>query len=476
MWIVILNFIMQKFLLCIIFILVGCYDGKTLDSTVGQSLYENENLVYDTYRFNDTSKGANIKTIDAVIDDNVSCVKSCMKSSLRIAIVLMNFDNPSITKEINNTLALIKASKISDNYVVKVIHGTDIVQQLTLIKPDIIVGPFKKIDLSLLKTQLHKARLDIPIISLIVRKNTKRKRYVNALNSYNGMHTKLRHPMYNLSYNVEDDMASMMKVLQKRNYQNYIMFAPNNDVGAHIYELFVKQAKKNKQMISMVEFYDTSRNDMTKHINRLKRAIHQEYYENIKNGKIHKNIHSFTKQIQNTKNDIVTLKNGNKYRKKIKTTDAIIIDASPEDFIKIFNIINKDKAFSGITLVGSSRIADAIISALNNDIHLPSETSIIFPSNIAVYRTYYEIYKNTFNIAPTRLSTTVYEAIRYILDVHSKSDIKDGLDVGVLPIFAGLNGTMMVNYKKGTTVRFVNISILENGRVKEIINTYKELK
>jgi hypothetical protein len=454
---------MWKILLCIILVFISCNSEEYIENnTAGQSLYDNENLVYDHYRnsLNEASKVDNKQIFNQqpVDSSGITCTDSCVSSPLRIAIVPMSFGHPDVLSEINNTIALVRASKPSENYTINVINGEqNIMRDLLSLNPDIVVGPFGTQDIPILQKQLKEAGLNIPIISLATR----------GINKDN---------IHNLGYKVEDDISSIMEILKKKNYKHYAMFAPNNDIGASSYETFTKYAKKNKQEISRVEFYETDNPDIEKYINRLKNAIKQTYYENVANGKFQEDNHTFANKIVSRKGDTVILKNGARYYKRTKTLDAIIIDASVKDFPKILDLINQDRAFDNVLLVASPRTADAIIEMLNSPNYTPIDKPILFPSNFGVYRAYYEVYKNTFNSAPTRLSTTIYETIRYILDIHERSTIKDGLNTKALPVFTGLNGTIVVNQNAKTVSRFVNVSRLQNGRVEEIVDSYKQLK
>jgi hypothetical protein len=472
---------MWKILLCIILVFVSCNSEEYIETnTAGQSLYDNENLVYDNYRhsLNETSKIDHTQTVKQQPTDSTSitCKESCVSSPLRIVIVPMSFSHQDVLSEINNTIALVRASKPSENYTINVINGEqNIMRDLLSLNPDIIVGPFGTQDIPILQKQLKEAGLNIPVISLATRGTKNVSRIISVGDQDTEMSTR-KDTIHNLGYKVEDDVASIMDALKKKSYKHYTMFAPNNDIGASSYETFTKYAKKNKQEISRVEFYETDNTDITKYINRLKNAINQTYYENVANGKFQEDNHTFANKIASKKEDTVILKNGTKYHKKTKTMDAIIIDASVKDFPIILDLINQDRAFDNVLLVASPRTTDAIIEMLNSPNNHSIEKPILFPSNFGVYRAYYEVYKNTFNKAPTRLSTTVYETVRYILDIHERSSIKDGLDTKALPVFTGLNGTIVVNQSAKTVSRFVNVSRLQNGRVEEIVDSYKQFK
>ena len=472
---------MWKILLCIILVFISCNSEEYIENnTAGQSLYDNENLVYDHYRnsLNEASTVGNKQIFNqqTVDSSGITCTDSCVSSPLHIAIVPMSFGHPDVLSEINNTIALVRASKPSENYTINVIHGEqNIMRDLLSLNPDIIVGPFGTQDIPILQRQLRDAGLNIPVISLDTRSTKNVSRIITMRDRDTEIAAK-KDTIHNLGYKVEDDISSIMEVLKKKNYKHYAMFAPNNEIGASSYETFSKYAKKNKQEISRVEFYETDNPDIAKYVNRLKNAIKQTYYENVANGKFQEDNHTFANKIVSRKGDTVILKNGARYYKRTKTLDAIIIDASVKDFPKILDLINQDQAFDNILLVASPRTADAIIEMLNNPNYAPIDKPILFPSNFGVYRAYYEVYKNTFNSAPTRLSTTVYETIRYILDIHERSSIKEGLDTKALPVFTGLNGTIVINQNAKTTSRFVNVSRLQNGRVEEIVDSYKKLQ
>lgn len=405
------------------------------------------------------------------------CIKSCTSRPLRIAITPISYSYPEVIKEIQNTLSLIyKSGKVVHN--INIIENDDFENKLSMFKPDIIVGPFNEVDMPILKKHLKNMNLEIPVISLATRNfntNIKNNPVKNTVSIFD--ETK-NSPVYNMGYRVEDEITVLMEFLKSKDYHQYIMLAPNNDLGANTYDLFKKYAKKNGNQISQVEFYEENDESIAKHLERLSHAIKQTYYKNVKTGKAQEDIYSFTKDIVATEGDVVIMKNGSKFYKRYQYVEGIIIDASSKNLKAILDFIYKDPLYRNITIILSPRTVNGIIDILQNDASTASQIGefIVMPTQFATYRPYYELYKNEFNLSPTRLSTTLYESIKYIFEIHEADDIQNHhFNVGKIPVFDGINGIMVADYKNKSFVRYPSIIILKNGVVKEI-NSYEYFK
>jgi hypothetical protein len=272
--------------------------------------------------------------------------------------------------------------------------------------------------------------------------------------------------LYNFGYRAEVGIGSIMSFAKSRGYKNIVMFSSNNEIGGSTYKMFASVAKTNKQEIPIVEFYEANSDEFTKYISRLKSATIQTYYQNINSGKIQKDDFNFTKDITSTEDNIVTHSSGERFHKKYKKVDAIIIDASAKDFQKVYNVIASEEVFKDIPLIGSPRIVDGIIEMLLLG-GGKYEKEIIFPSNFEKYRDYYEVYKNTFNQTPTRFSATIYETIQYLLSAHQIKAIDNinGIAMNKGVILDGVNGKMIPEKDGRTIRRIIDVYSFQNGDV-----------
>jgi hypothetical protein len=161
---------------------------------------------------------------------------------------------------------------------------------------------------------------------------------------------------------------------------------------------------------------------------------------------------------------------GRRFYKKSKTLDAVIIDADLNSLPVIVDFFEKNKDLKNITLVASSRTVDAL--SLKGGEVVNSSVAVFFASNFGIYNEYVQKYLEVYGERPSRLSVTLYETVKYALEVGMKNE---EFKVQSVPVFVGLNGTMAVG-KKGDVERFVNISKLQNGEVREILDSYRFLK
>ncbi len=470
-------FVMQRLLFCLLLMFTSC-NNNNIEKTEMDAQYstgtlsENESLIYDNYKFSNIKKGMNVTLVDEKPDvafeqQSDLCITSCFRKPLKIVILPMNFGSAAIMNEIKNTLTILKFGVNYSKYNIQTLEGTiAAMQSLSTIEPDIIIGPFNEKDTLLLQRQIGLHHINIPIVSL-------------ATKQLPG------DGLYNFGYNVESGVLAIMRYAKDKHYKNLVMFAPNNEIGGNSYKMFLGIAKANKQDISRVELYEPDSDDITKYITRLKSSAIQTYYENLNSGKIQKDDFGFTSQIVATEGNTVTHTSGQKFYKKYKKIDAIIIDSSSKDFKKIYDAIASEEAFKDIPIIGSPRIVDSVIELVlggsngSGTIDVSGsviggytniEKEIIFPANYEKYKDYYEVYKNTFNQPPTRLSATIYETLQYILKVHQVKAIDNisGIAMNKINITDGVNGQLMTDRDGRTIQRVIGIHSFKNGVVKEV--------
>jgi hypothetical protein len=465
---------MYKFFLIVILAFTACASEEYITDVAGQTLHDNENLLYDNYRYAVFNKkqGSSAMGSDLMEVGDVACVDSCITRPLRIAVIPMSFSYPEILTEIKNTVALVQASHSLQNYNIKVLDSTNLSQELLAYSPDIIIGPFTDSDLKALQQHMQETNTSVPVIALTKGKHIRQSsQMLSVIDATDDRGHKF---IYQMGYNAQDDIQSIMGALKTEGYQNFAMFATNDDIGASLYKDFNKIANVNKQDILRVEFYEVDLVDIDKYIARLRKSVKQTYYEHAVTGKVREDTHSFTKHIASKDGNIVTLENKQKYYKKYRILDAIIIDVDSNQISTVLERISQDETLKNITLITSPRSVDAIISTIGDVQYSAIENTILFPSHFALYSAYYNVYRNTFNQKPTRISSTLYEALMYTVKSNEKHDIKEGFKLETIPVFVGLNGTIVLN--KETVHRFVNISKMQRGEVTEVVDTYKNSK
>ena len=465
---------MQKLIL-LVFFLMSCTQRHYVD---GQSLYDNESLVYDNYQHSYLAQEQlqkdtlNVKAVQSapkfeegsnsisrkLSKKDITCTNNCDRHSLRVAIAPMSFDDEVILREIKQTVALLGTQKQSEGAYIKMLDGdgSDVrsyIIQLISFGPNVIVGPFSESDTKSLYQYLMQFDLNIPIVSLTNIKSSK-----EGLNgvSYFG-------------YKVEDDVKSLINTLDNEyGYKNYAMIAPNSKIGSYNYNLFKKHTSINDRKMFRTEFYDADSLNMVKHIQRLKSSLFQVYYENVDNGKISEDSRAFTKKIESTDGDIVTLKNGDKYYKKKSKLDAIIIDALSDNFLNILQEFARNNAFNDTVLIGSSRTTDAIIQTMYNNIGVYRliDKPFLMASNFKFYQMFYNAYTEQFGTNPTRISTTLYETLVYVIKLHHEGGLRNGnIYLQEMPEFVGLNGRIIIPRGSNMVFRHIPVSQLLNGEI-----------
>ncbi len=447
---------MKRLLFCVFLMFVACNNNqipnsvKSLDYN-SSTLADNESLIYDNYKFSNAKKGIEATlTPPQQFAPQEECSISCVRRTLNIAILPMNASNQAIINEIKNSVTMLKFSVNYSKYSVNILEGTTLaMQSINTTVPDIIVGPFNENDVLAVQKQIYSSHTKTPIVSLASQKL-----------SGDGL--------YNFGYNAEVGIVSIMNFAKSRGYKNIAMFASNNEIGGNTYKMFVSAGKANKQEIPVVEFYEANSDDISKYISRLKSATIQVYYQNINSGKIQKDDFNFTKDITATDGNTITHSSGERFYKKYKKVDAVIIDASAKDFQKIYKAIASEEAFQDIPLIGSPRIVDGVIEMLLSDGEKYTK-EISFPSNFEKYRDYYEVYKNTFNQPPTRFSATIYETLQYLLSVQQVKAIDNisGVAMNKGVILDGVNGKMIPEGDGRTIRRVIDVYSFQNGDVKQ---------
>ena len=447
---------MKRLLFCVFLMFVSCNNNRIPNAVMNynaSTLADNESLIYDNYKFSSSKKGMNVQlaTEKQFFPQEEICSTSCVKRSLQVAILPMNTGSSVVINEIQNALTILKFGVNYSKYTVNVLEGTTLaMQSMQAMMPDVIVGPFNEKDVIALQRQISSNHVKTPIVSL-------------ASKNISG------DGLYNFGYRAEVPITSIMNFARGRGYKNLAMFSSNNEVGGSTYKMFASVAKANKQEIPVIEFYESNSDDFTKHISRLKSATIQTYYQNVNSGKIQKDDFNFTKDITSTEGNVVTHSSGEKFYRKYKKVDAIIVDASAKDFKKIYPILASEEVFKDIPLIGSPRIVDGVIEMLLSEGE-KYEKEITFPSNFEKYRDYYEVYKNTFNQTPTRFSATIYETMQYLLNVHQMKPIDNinGVAMNKGVILDGVNGKMIPDEDGRTIRRVIDVYSFQNGDVKQV--------
>ncbi len=445
---------MKRLLFCVFLMFVSCNNNQITNSKYdSSSLSDNESLIYDNYKFSNTKKRMDVKLVpqEHISLQEEICSTSCVRRPLQIAILPINAGGASMMSEIQNALTILKFGVNYSKYTVNVVEGTTLaMQSIQAMMPDVIVGPFNEKDVLAVQKQISSNHTKTPIVSL-------------ASKNISGG------GLYNFGYRAEVGINSIMSFAKSREYKNLVMFASNNEIGGSNYKMFSSAAKGNKQEIPFVEFYEANSDDLSKYISRLKSATIQIYYQNVNSGKIQKDDFNFTKDITANEENVVTHSSGERFYKKYKKVDAVIIDASAKDFQRVYRAIASEEAFKDIPLIGSPRIVDGIMEMLLSDGE-KYEKEIVFPSNFEKYRDYYEIYKNTFNQAPTRFSATIYETMQYLLNVHQIKAIDniDGIAMNKGVILDGVNGKMIPDSDGRTIRRVVDVYSFQNGDVQRV--------
>ena len=150
--------------------------------------------------------------------------------------------------------------------------------------------------------------------------------------------------------------------------------------------------------------------------------------------------------------------------------DALVIDGNVENFEIIFDALLQRKSLENVVIIGSPRISDSIILMESKERYAEISRSIIFPANYEFYKSFYVSYAQQFGKTPTKIGTTLYETLVYIVTLHKKHDITKGLNFAKVPEFAGLNGNMAVLQGRKSIVRFANMCEFKNGAVEEFEN------
>lgn len=424
------------------------------NNTEGKTIYDNEALIYNNYRQKEIE--GNVMEVDAaIINSKKPCIVSCVQKTTKIAIITGKF-NSSIEKEVQNTLTLAKKLITNNKHEIKLINNQDSESQINLFEPDYIISSVNSADI--IPIQNIAGQINAPILSLV------------PLHSNNAR-------TYNFAYSIQNDISSVMFVFEKQGYKNIALFALNDDIGANVYKAITKEVDKKNQKLTNVEFF--TKPNIEKHIARIKSSTKQSYYQNIKNHDIVENTHNFAKQIKKedkveengiTK-EIVTLTNGKKYEKKYRALDMLIIDADADSLPIILSSLDLDPDFKNVAIIASPRSTENIIKSYikNGSEYKSLQHSVIFTSQFSSYLPYATEYFKTFGEFPSKFSTTLYETMQYLLELDSIKGEK--FDFTRLSKFNGINGTITFDTNK-TTKRFVNISKLENGVIKEIVNTY----
>ena len=358
----------------------------------------------------------------------------------------MSLTGQGTLEEIENTIAFLNSNIDGRQYSVFSLKKEDLAD-LSILSPDIIVGPFKDSDVQELEKILQKQNLNMPVVSL-----------TTAINSS-------KPNIYYFGYSNNDIVQSTIQNGDKMGFENYGVLMPNNAIGSATYNLFKKHIDSAGKKISRVEFYDDSSIDtISKFISKIEIAVKQKYYVS-QDGTIIEDNYSFTKNIKTENEKSITLKSGAIYEKKYKKMDALIIDSDDKNFEVIFDALTQNKAFEDVVIIGSPRIIDSVIFASKKEKYSQIAKPLIFSGNYEFYSNFYTSYLEQFGASPTRLSTTLYETLVYLIALHKKHDITQGFNPAKLPEFTGLNGDIFVNHK--SAIRSGKMCEFKNGEVKE---------
>lgn len=438
----------------------ACKKNYSVDIT-HFSLEDNESMVYENYikqshiqKQNAYNNGSNISNIvvpnasnySYFINENtdVNCLYNCPNPPLKIGVVPMSFSQEGIMREIENTIAFVNSNVNTKQYNIYILNKEEL-ESLEFFAPDIIVGPFKDEDVKEIAEILEKQNLQTPVVSLAT----------NVVVS--------NPDIYYFGFSNDDIAKSTIESTNKIGFENYGILMPNSAVGSATYNLFKKHIEDSGKGISRVEFYDeSSMHTIDRFLEKLQISLNQKYFI-AEDGAIVEDSYSFTKNIKQSDDKTVTMKDGKIYEKAYKKMDAIIIDASDENFEAIIKAVVNNKAFDGVQVIGSPRIVDGVVIVNSKESFADISKPVLFPANYEFYSRFYLSYLNQFGKKPTRLSTTLYETLVYLMSIHEKKDITKGFDVYKIPEFSGLNGNIVINGK--SVVRFTDLNEFKNGEV-----------
>ena len=449
----------MRIIYLLLFIVCACKNGSSRDIK-HFSLEDNESMIYENYTMQHNGVAKDEKN-EVLVERNaglagnsyflnqkndINCLYNCEQSILKIGVVAMSLTGQGTLEEIENTIAFLNSNIDGRQYSVFSLKKEDLTD-LSILSPDIIVGPFKDSDVQELEKTLQKQNLNTPIVSLTTTVNSSKPN------------------IYYFGYSNNDIVQSTIQTGDKMGFENYGVLMPNNAIGSATYNLFKKHIDNAGKKISRVEFYDDSSIDtISKFISKIEIAVKQKYYIS-QDGTIIDDNYSFTKNIKTENEKSITLNNGQRYEKKYKKMDALIIDSDDKNFEVIFDALTQNKAFEDVVIVGSPRIIDSVIFAAKKEKYLQIEKPLMFSGNYEFYSNFYTSYLEQFGIRPTRLSTTLYETLVYLIALHKKHDITQEFNPAKLPEFAGLNGDIFVNHK--SAIRSGKMCEFKNGKVKE---------
>lgn len=455
---------MYKIYLLVFLLLLACDDtSRDINS---MSLRDNENMVYDNYIDHSKYKDPEPIPQDTLPSqlsnpfiaqsNDASCVYGCTTPPLRIAVMPMSFKSEIVAHEILNTVDFLNSNINQNKYHVSIIEsGQDFIKDFMIVQPDVIIGPFTEDDIKSLHTSLKQNNINIPVITLATK---------SSISSNN-----IRY----FGYSVDDTVSSIVDTIKKNDIQNYGLLVPNTATGSATYNLLKKRIDDTGKKLSRVEFYEEgSPSNMQKYVNKIKMAVNQVYYV-AQDGKVIEDDHSFAKKIKEENDTSVTLKDGTMYQKKHTKMGALIIDADPKYFEALFDMMVQDPIFEDVLLLGTARIIDAIIPMTHTGKYESCSKPLLFPANFSVYRNFYVSYGREFSTPPSKISITLYETAVYLITLHDKSDITKGLKLQDLPVFIGLNGTMVARGER-SVMRYTNTSEFKNGNVMETANVRLE--
>ena len=424
------------------------------------SLSDNEDMLYDNYikthavrEVQEAPRQNSVSSHNQFVnpENDVHCVYTCATPPLRIGIMPMSFSTQSALEEINNTIAFVKSNVDSHKYHISIIDK-DTLQNLSLVDLDVIIGPFKDDDVKLIDETLKKQKLSIPVISLTTK----------ILSSSSNI--------YYFGYSADDIIKSTVENATKMGFTNYGVLMPNNAVGSATYNLFKKHIENSGKNVARVEFYDeSSMENIQKFIGKLQMSINQKYYV-AADGTVFEDNFSFAKNIKDDNEKSVTLKDGKKYDKKYKKMDALIVDSDMKNLDIIFQELSQHPEFARVAIIGSPRIVDGVITMSEKEKYADISKGLLFPASYKFYRNFYISYTEQFGKNPTRLGTTLYETIIYLITLHNKNDITKELNFKELPMFVGLNGNMVISHGNKHLLRTVNMCEFKNGTVTELVN------
>lgn len=455
---------MYRIFLSAFLLIFACKTSSRNVNVSSLSLRDNENMIYENYIFSNKYKAPEPVPQDTVPSkvyspfvaqtNDATCVYGCTTPPLRIAVMPMSFKSKTALDEISNIVAFLNSNINQNKYHVSIINPEqDFINDFGIVPPDVIIGPFTDEDVQSLYSSLKQNNINVPIISLTTK---------SSITSDDVRY---------FGYSVDDTIGSVIDEMQKKDIKSYGILVPNTAIGSATYNLFKKRIDASGGKLARVEFYEEDApGSMQKYVDKIKMAVNQVYYV-AQNGTIIEDDHSFTKKIKEEDDKTVTLKDGSKYERKYKKMGALILDADPQYFEPLFDMVANDPEFEDILLLGTTRVADAVIKMTQAQKYESYKKPLLFPANFGLYRDFYLSYAQQFNIPPTKLGVTLYETAIYLITLHDKSDITKGLKLQNLPVFVGLNGTMVANREKNIT-RYTDTSEFKKGRVTETKNIH----